>query len=148
MRAGAELSRRDVAGALGGGVRPGGRGADGLPKAGGDRGTACADPVGDFPGKLEKGPAQRSSADCRSGDAYAGGRIGSGVDFETLSLTNELGEETVYMLNCRWNRRTREGTVSACEPTGGAIIGKVMDAVTEVESAPLFWYDEVFYNSR
>ena len=52
------------------------------------------------------------------------------------------------MLNCRWNRRTREGTVSACEPTGGAIIGKVMDAVTEVESAPLFWYDEVFYNSR
>ena len=51
-------------------------------------------------------------------------------------------------MDCRWNRRTYEGTVSSCEATGSIILGGMMDVQFEVERDRLFWYDEVNYTSE
>lgn len=75
-------------------------------------------------------------------------RCGSGVDFDSIALENEHGNELDYRMDCRWNRQTYEGTVSSCEATGSIILGGMMDTQFEVESSPLFWYDEVHYTSE
>ena len=54
-------------------------------------------------------------------------RCGSGVDFDRIALENEHGNELAYRMDCRWNRRTYEGTVSSCEATGSIILGGMMD---------------------
>lgn len=74
-------------------------------------------------------------------------KCGEGVDFDSIQPKNEWGEENIYKLNRRWNRRTYEGTVSACEFSGSSL-GGMMDVQYEVESDQLFWYDEVFYTSE
>lgn len=74
-------------------------------------------------------------------------KCGEGVDFDSIQPKNEWGEENIYKLNRRWNRRTYEGTVSACEFYGSSL-GGMMDVQYEVESDQLFWYDEVFYTSE
>lgn len=74
-------------------------------------------------------------------------KCGEGVDFDSIQPKNEWGEENIYKLNRRWNRRTYEGTVSACELSGSSL-GGMMDVQFEVESDQLFWYDEVFYTSE
>ena len=51
----------------------------------------------------------------------------SNVDFDTISQTNEWGEELVYDLDCRWNRRTYQGVVSACAATQETVLGGRMD---------------------
>jgi len=75
-------------------------------------------------------------------------KCGEGVDFEGIERTDEWGEPLIYRLDCRWNRRSCQGTVSACEATGRTVIGGMMDVTYEVESGQLFWYDEVSYTSE
>lgn len=72
---------------------------------------------------------------------------GAGVDFDGVTLENEWGEERTYRMDCRWNQRTYEGTVSACR-FSGEILGTMMDVQYEEETAPLFWHDEVWYTSE
>lgn len=43
---------------------------------------------------------------------------GEGVDFDGVQLADERGGKQIYRLDCRWNRRTYEGSVSVCEPAG------------------------------
>ena len=74
-------------------------------------------------------------------------KCGKDVDFDGITLENEWGEKRIYRMDCRWNRRTYEGTVSACQ-LSGEILGTMMDVQYEVESDQLFWYDEVFYTSE
>nr|WP_325211882.1 helix-turn-helix transcriptional regulator [uncultured Oscillibacter sp.] len=72
---------------------------------------------------------------------------GAGVDFDGVTLENEWGEERTYRMDCRWNQRTYEGSVSTCQ-FSGEILGGMMDVQFEVESDQLFWYDEVYYTSE
>lgn len=71
-------------------------------------------------------------------------KCGEGVDFKGIDLQNGQGKKLAYLLDCRWNRRTYEGTVSACQ-FYGVFLGETPDGQHEVESSPLFWYDEVHY---
>ena len=75
-------------------------------------------------------------------------KCGADVDFNNITLESEHGDELDYRMDCRWNRRTYEGTVSSCEATGSIVLGGMMDVQFEVESSPLFWYDEVHYTSE
>lgn len=79
-------------------------------------------------------------------------RCGPDVDFDAIDLENEWGEALCYQLNCRWNRCTYQGTVTACKATGelslgsdqgmiGAAVG--LDYNTETQDS-LFGYSEVF----
>lgn len=74
-------------------------------------------------------------------------KCGAGVDFDGITQENEWGEEQFYRMNCRWNRRTYEGTVSTCQ-FSGISLGGMMDVQFESQSAPLFWYPEVWFNSE
>lgn len=74
-------------------------------------------------------------------------KCGAEVDFNSITLENEHGDVD-YRMDCRWNRRTYEGTVSACEATGSIFLGGMMDVQFEVERDQLFWYDEVNYTSE
>ena len=65
---------------------------------------------------------------------------GDGVDFDAVTA-----DEQVYELTVRWNKKTYQGTVSKCEPTGSVVLGSIMDAVYETEMAPMFGYPEVCY---
>ena len=71
-------------------------------------------------------------------------KCGEGVDFDGIQLRNERGDELTYRMDCRWNRRTYEGSVTGCQFYGTSL-GGMMDVTFETESAPLFWYDEVNY---
>lgn len=71
-----------------------------------------------------------------------------GVDFDSIEQMNEREDSLCYRLDCRWNRRTYEGTVNTCEATGRSFFGGMMDVTFEVERDYLFWYDEVFYTSE
>lgn len=75
-------------------------------------------------------------------------KCGADVDFDSITLESEHGDERSYRMDCRWNRRTYEGTVSSCEATGSIILGGMMDVQFEVERDRLFWYDEVNYTSE
>lgn len=74
-------------------------------------------------------------------------KCGTDVDFDGITLENEWGEKRSYRMDCRWNRRTYEGTVSACRFSGD-ILGGMMDVQFEEERDRLFWYDEVYYTSE
>ena len=71
-------------------------------------------------------------------------KCGEGVDFDSIALKDEWGSDYIYTMNCRWNRRTCEGTVASCN-FHGVSLGGMMDVTYETETAPLFWYDEVHY---
>lgn len=71
-------------------------------------------------------------------------KCGENIDFDSIQLKNEWGEELTYRMDCRWNKRTFEGSVTGCQFFGTSL-GGMMDATYETESAPLFWYDEVHY---
>lgn len=71
-------------------------------------------------------------------------KCGENIDFDSIQLKNERGEELTYRMDCRWNKRTFEGSVTGCQFFGTSL-GGLMDATYETESAPLFWYDVVHY---
>lgn len=74
-------------------------------------------------------------------------RCGEDVDFNSIALKNEWGEDLIYRLDCRWNRRTYEGTVNACR-FDGTSLGGMMDVTYETEQDQLFWYDKVNFTSE
>jgi len=71
-------------------------------------------------------------------------KCGADVDFDSITLESEHGDERSYRMDCRWNRRTYEGTVSACQ-FSGEVLGGIMDVTFETEKDQLFWYDQVRY---
>lgn len=74
-------------------------------------------------------------------------RCGDGVDFDAIELTDHGGYGLVYRLNCRWNRKTYEGTVSSCEMTDMIVLGGRMDAddISPAYINFLFGYPLVLY---
>lgn len=71
------------------------------------------------------------------------------VDFDAIELTDSQSYgELVYHLDCRWNKKTYQGTVTACEKTGLLSLGGLMDVTFETESAPLFGHSQVYYTSE
>ena len=48
-------------------------------------------------------------------------KCGDHVDFDRISVTNERGSKQIYAIDCRWNRRTFEGTVQSCEADATAL---------------------------
>lgn len=66
---------------------------------------------------------------------------GDGVDLDNLSLTNEC-----YLLDCRWNRRTYQGTVHSCKPSGVLSLGgpQSMIGASLMIDDPLFGYSDVW----
>lgn len=63
----------------------------------------------------------------QDGDHLLKLRCEGDVDFDGTVVDNEFGEGLVYELECRWNRLTHEGTVTACSGTSQLAIGSVMD---------------------
>lgn len=59
-------------------------------------------------------------------------KCGEDVDFNGIELENEWGEDLIYRLDCRWNQRTYEGTVNACQ-FDGTSLGGMMDVTYETE---------------
>ena len=74
-------------------------------------------------------------------------QCGDGVDFDAIQTTNEYGEEGIYKMSYRWNRWTREGTLTACE-FDGVSLGGMMDVTFETECEPLFGYPQVFHTTE
>ncbi len=83
-------------------------------------------------------------------------KCGNGVDFDSIELTDDNGYNLVYRLDCRWNQKTYEGTVSACEEMGITISrkqliseGGFMDFLFDVQSVEgLFGEPLVYYTSE
>ena len=67
-------------------------------------------------------------------------KCGSGVDSSGVTA-----DEQIYRLDCRWNRRTYRGTVTACRPKETASLGGLMDVTFEAECVQLFGQDAVYY---
>ena len=67
-------------------------------------------------------------------------KCGSGVDFSGVTA-----DEQIYRLDCRWNRRTYRGTVTAFRPKETASLGGLMDVTFEAECVQLFGQDAVYY---
>lgn len=65
----------------------------------------------------------------QEGDHLLKLRCEGDVDFEGTVVENEYGEGLVYKVECRWNRLTREGTVTTCTDTGMLSIGSEMSQV-------------------
>ena len=68
---------------------------------------------------------------------------GPGVDFDAVTA-----DDVVYAYTCRWNKRTYQGTVSACEATNTVSLGGMMDAEFEILSEPLFGHEKVYYRGE
>lgn len=69
-------------------------------------------------------------------------KCGDGVDFDAIQQFDEGGWENCFNLSYRWNRWTREGTLTACEVSGIFLGG--MDEAYESDCKPLFGYPQVF----
>lgn len=63
----------------------------------------------------------------QEGDHLLKLRCEGNVDFEGTPLKNERGTDICYRMNCRWNRLTHEGIVTACSGTSKLSIGSEMD---------------------
>ena len=79
-------------------------------------------------------------------------KCGSGVDFDSLALTDENGNALGYRLDCRWNEKTYEGTVNACEEMGIMLsprelfsMGGMADAVFEKQSVESLFGEQLVY---
>jgi len=68
---------------------------------------------------------------------------GPGVDFDATTA-----DDVVYSYECRWNKKTYEGTVSSCEATHIISLGGLMDVDFEILKAPLFGHQEVWYREE
>ena len=66
----------------------------------------------------------------------------SGLVIWYVSIT---ADEQIYRLDCRWNRRTYRGTVTAFRPKETASLGGLMDVTFEAECVQLFGQDAVYY---
>lgn len=62
------------------------------------------------------------------------------VDFDAVTA-----DDLCYRIEYRWNKKTYQGTVLSCEPTGEVYLGGLMDAEFEILEAPLFGHDVVYY---
>ena len=71
-------------------------------------------------------------------------KCGGDVDFDAIQLTDERGDQISYWMSYRWNRWTRQGVVTACEPFG-IVLGGMPDMTFEQYCEPLFGYPEVFF---
>ena len=65
----------------------------------------------------------------QDGDHLLKLRCEGDVDFDGTPLQNERGDDICYQMDCRWNRLTHEGTVTACTGTSMFSIGAMMDQV-------------------
>lgn len=65
----------------------------------------------------------------QEGDHLLKLRCEGDVDFDGTAMKNEYGKEMAYALECRWNRLTYEGTVTACTDASEEVIGSEMDQV-------------------
>lgn len=65
----------------------------------------------------------------QEGDRLLKLRCEGEVDFDGTAMKNEYGKEKAYALECRWNRLTYEGTVTACTDASERVIGSEMDQV-------------------
>ena len=65
----------------------------------------------------------------QEGDHLLKLRCEGNVDFDGTVMENEYGRAVVYALECRWNRLTYEGTVTACTATSRFSIGSQMSPV-------------------
>lgn len=65
----------------------------------------------------------------QEGDHLLKLRCKGDVDFDSIVLKTEYGEGLVYDLECRWNRLTYEGTVTACTANGMINIGSAMSQI-------------------
>lgn len=74
-------------------------------------------------------------------------RCGDGVDPD-IPLADEGGDPLLYRLTCRWNRLTRTGKVTACEPTGSVSLGGITDAQVDEGEGPLFGEPMVYRRSE
>lgn len=75
-------------------------------------------------------------------------KCGGGIDFDSLQLKDERGNDLVFNIDCRWNRNTRKGTVRSCELTQRISLGTYMDAEFEILEAPLFGHPVVYYRDE
>lgn len=71
-------------------------------------------------------------------------KCGGSVDAEQLELTDEWGNEIAYKMDCRWNRRTYEGSVSACASGGSLCSVENMLGASLGLDYPLFGYRDVW----
>lgn len=71
-----------------------------------------------------------------------------GIDFDSLQLQNEYGDDLIFNIDCRWNRNTYQGTARSCEPTGHIVVGTYMDSQFEFNEAPLFGHSVVYYQDE
>lgn len=72
-------------------------------------------------------------------------RCEDGVDFDAIERTDpKWGRELMYRLDCRWNRKTCQGTVAACDPTHLSPLGPEDEirSATGLD-APLFGWEDV-----
>ncbi|SFP14392.1 Transcriptional regulator, contains XRE-family HTH domain [Oscillibacter sp. PC13] len=69
-------------------------------------------------------------------------RCGPNVDIDAV-----IPGSSIYQLDCRWNRRSHQGTVSACAPTGSESLGRITDAVFDEGEGPLFNLPMVYRSS-
>jgi len=65
---------------------------------------------------------------------------GPEVDFDAVTA-----DDLCYRLEYRWNKKTYQGTVLSCKPTGEISLGGLMDAEFEILEAPLFGHETVYY---
>ena len=65
----------------------------------------------------------------QEGDRLLKLRCEGDVDFDGTAMKNEYGKEMAYALECRWNRLTYEGTVTACTDASEQVICSTMDQV-------------------
>lgn len=72
-------------------------------------------------------------------------KCGGDVDFDAVQLTNEWGDQNNFRMSYRWNRWTRQGTVTACQ-LQGYILGHKRGMTSDRGCEPLFGYPEVFYS--
>lgn len=82
-------------------------------------------------------------------------RCAPGVDFDKIEQTDENGSRLVYLLDCRWNRKTYEGTVKGCEEIGITISQKDLlfahaglfetQSVQQMFGVPLVYYSSENY---
>lgn len=75
-------------------------------------------------------------------------QCGGGVDLDEIPLKDEGGDPVLYRLTCRWNRLTRTGRATACEPTRRTAIGRLTDAQMDEGEGPLFGLPMVYRMSK
>lgn len=72
-------------------------------------------------------------------------KCGDGVDFDAVELTDpKWVRKRMYRLDCRWNKRTYQGTVTACDPAALVPLGPEDEIGSALGlDAPLFGWEDV-----